>query len=123
MSHKVRTYHDVQALGLEKLRNAYASAGLSIRPRSGINKIEMIKEFARGLGLNPEEILVKQAFSEPDMKYVDPQERERADIRTLMLAIKADLKAGPREPEPLAVKFWDSEFSRCRILDIYLERD
>jgi hypothetical protein len=42
--------------------------------------------------LNPEEILVKQAFSEPDTKYVDPQERERADIRALMLAIKADLK-------------------------------
>ena len=42
-------------------------------------------------GLNPEEILVKNAFSEPETKYVDPDERERSDIRALMQAIKADL--------------------------------
>ncbi len=91
MGHKISTYHDVQGLGVEKLRNAYASAGLSIRPRTGINRIDMVKEFARGLGLNPEEILVKNAFSEPHAKYVDPEERERSDIRALMQAIKADL--------------------------------
>jgi len=76
---------------VEKLRNAYACAGLGIKPRTAINKIDMVKEFARGLGLNPEEILVKKTFVEPDTKYVDPQERERAGIRALMLAIKADL--------------------------------
>ena len=91
MGHKVSTYHDVQGLGVEKLRNAYASSGLAIRPRTAIDKIEMVKEFAKGLGLNPEEILVKKALSEADTKFVDPQERERAEIRTLMLAIKADL--------------------------------
>ena len=48
-------------------------------------------ESPRGLGLNPEEILVKNAFSEPDTKYVDPEERQRSDIRALMQAIKADL--------------------------------
>jgi len=68
MGHKISTYHDVQTLGAEKLRNAYASAGLSIRPRTSINKIEMVKDFARGLGLNPEEILVHKAFSEPETK-------------------------------------------------------
>jgi len=51
----------------------------------------MVKGFARGLTLNPEEILVKSAFSEPDTKYVDPDERERSDIRVLMQAIRADL--------------------------------
>jgi hypothetical protein len=39
-------YARIQALGIEKLRNAYASADLNIKPRSGINKIEMVKEFA-----------------------------------------------------------------------------
>lgn len=82
-------------MGIEKLRNAYASAGISIRPRQGIGKIEMVKEFARGLGLNPEEILVKKAFSEPETKYVDPQEREREEIRALMQAIKTDLMKAP----------------------------
>jgi site-specific recombinase XerD len=95
MGHKISTYHDVQSLGIEKLRNAYTSAGLSIKPRSGISKIEMVKEFALGLGLNPEEILIQNTFSEPDTKYVDPQERERQEIRTLMQAIKADLRKLP----------------------------
>jgi len=58
-------------LGVEKLRNAYASAGLSIRSPTGINKIDMVKESAKGLGLNPDEILVKKALSEPDTKYID----------------------------------------------------
>jgi hypothetical protein len=91
MGHTVDTYHDIQSKGVEFLRNIYAGAALSIKPRTGISKIDMVKEFARGLGLNPENILVKHAFSEPETKYVDPQERERADIRALMQAIKADL--------------------------------
>jgi len=37
----------------------------------------MVKEFALGLGLNPEEILIQNSFSEPDTKYVDPQKREK----------------------------------------------
>jgi len=95
MGHTVSTYHDIQSKGIEWLRNIYASAGLSIRPRTNISKIEMVKEFARGLGLNPEEILVQKAFSEPETKYLDPQEKERADIRALMQAIKADLLKTP----------------------------
>lgn len=47
------------------------------------------------MGLNPQEILVQNAFSEPETKYADPQERERADIRALMQAIKADLLKTP----------------------------
>jgi integrase len=74
MGHTVDTYHDIQSKGVEFLRSIYAGASLSIRPRSGISKIDMVKEFARGLGLNPEEILVHEALSEPDMKYVDPEE-------------------------------------------------
>jgi len=100
MGHIVSTYHDVQGLGVEKLRNAYASAGLSIRPRTGISKIEMVKEFARGLGLNPEEILFQKAFSEPETKYLDAGEREREDICALMQAIRADLaKATTTDPQ------------------------
>jgi len=76
---------------VEWLRNIYASAGLSIRQRASIDKIEMVKEFARGLGLDPEKILVKDAVSEPETKYIDPQERERREIRALMQAIKEEL--------------------------------
>jgi hypothetical protein len=91
MGHVVGTYHDVQGLGVEKLRRAYANAGLSIRPKDTKSRVEMVKEFARGLGLNPEKILVSQAFSEPDTKYVNPLEQEQAEIRVIMQAIRADL--------------------------------
>ncbi len=95
MGHIISTYHDIQALGLEKLRTAYASAALSIGPRTPTSKIDMVKEFARGLGLNPEEILVKHSLSEPETKYVNPQEQENAHVRALMQAIKADLLGSP----------------------------
>ena len=55
----------------------------------------MVKEFARGLGLNPQAILVKQAFSEPDTKYIDPQQREVVEIRSLIETIKTKLMSDP----------------------------
>jgi hypothetical protein len=51
--------------GVEFLRGIYASAGLSIRPKTSLGKLDMLKEFARLLGLNPEEIFVKEALSKP----------------------------------------------------------
>ena len=52
----------------------------------------MVKDFARALGLNPESIRINHAFTEPDSKYVNPQERETEEIRQLMTAIKEELK-------------------------------
>lgn len=45
IGHKISAYHDVQALGVAKLRDAYVSAGRSIKPRMGL----VVKGFARGL--------------------------------------------------------------------------
>jgi len=53
MGHTVNTYHDIQSKGIEFLRNIYASAGLSIRPRAQVSKIDMVKEFVRGPRLEP----------------------------------------------------------------------
>jgi len=92
MGHTVNTYHDIQSKGIEFLRNIYASAGLSIRPSAQVSKIEMVKEFIRGLGSNPEEILSKKALSEPHRVYATAQEREEDQIRALCLAFKDTLK-------------------------------
>lgn len=91
MGHTISVYNDIESNGIEFLRNIYGEAGLSIKPKSTITKLDMVKEFVRGMGMNPEEILVRNAFSEPDTKYIDPQERERTDIRLLMGAIKQEL--------------------------------
>jgi len=62
MGHTVDTYEDVQSLGIEALRNLYASAGLAIRPKTQANRIDQLKEIIRAWGQNPEEILTKDAL-------------------------------------------------------------
>jgi hypothetical protein len=92
MGHTVDTYHDIGSKGIEFLRNIYANAGLSIKPRAQISKIDMVKEFIRGMGMNPEDILTRQAISEPHRAYATTQEREEDQIRALCLAFKETLK-------------------------------
>jgi hypothetical protein len=62
MGHTISTYEDVQSLGVETLRNLYASAGLAIRSKTQVNRIEQLKEIIRAWGQNPEEILSKDAL-------------------------------------------------------------
>jgi len=62
MGKTIDTYEDVQSLGLETLRNLYVSAGLAIRPKTQVNRIEQLKEIIRAWGQNPEEILTKDAL-------------------------------------------------------------
>lgn len=64
MGHTVDTYHDIQSVGIDKLRNVYQSSGLCIGKKTPLNKIETAKELLRALGLNPEQILTKDALSQ-----------------------------------------------------------
>jgi site-specific recombinase XerD len=43
MGHTIDSYHDIESKGIEFLRRVYASAGLSIKPRSQSSKIDMVK--------------------------------------------------------------------------------
>jgi len=92
MSHTIDTYHDIESKGVEFLGNIYASAGLSIKPRAQTSKIDMVKEFIRGMGMNPEEILARQALAEPHRTYALGKDREEDKIRALCLAFKESLK-------------------------------
>jgi len=92
MGHTVDVYHDIQSKGVEFLRNIYASAGLSIRPRSNYSKIDMLKDIVRSWGLEPEKILTREALAEPHRTYVGPDEREKEQIRLLGLALRDSLK-------------------------------
>jgi site-specific recombinase XerD len=104
MGHTVDTYHDIQSKGIEFLRNLYASAGLSIRPRSHYTKIDMLKEMIRAWGLEPEKILTSEALAEPHRAYASQEEREKEEIRFLGLAlrdsIKKELLASLNSPSP-----------------------
>ncbi len=62
MGHTINTYEDVQSLGIETLRNLYASAGLAIRSKTKTNRIEELKVIIRAWGGNPEEFLSRDAL-------------------------------------------------------------
>ncbi len=90
--HTISTYHDIQSKGIEFHRNVYSNAGFSIRPKAQTSKIEMVKEFVRGLGLNPEDVLTRNALAEPHRIYATNQEREDDQIRALSRAFMDNLK-------------------------------
>ncbi len=94
MGHLVDTYHDVQMKGIDFLRNIYATAGLSIRPKTQLSKLELLKEVARAWGLNPEQILIRETSSIPHASYSDQSiARDQAQIITeaLKQAVKKEL--------------------------------
>jgi hypothetical protein len=92
MGHTVDTYHDIQSKGVEFLRNAYATAGLSIAPKQKGWELDALKAFARGLGLEPEKVLTEAAFAEPHRAYATSEDREQAQTRALSVAIKELIK-------------------------------
>jgi hypothetical protein len=75
--------------GVEFLRGIYASSGLSIRPKTKLGKLDMLKEFARLLGLNPEEIFVKEALSKPWRTVMAPGEIAEEQIAMLQERIRS----------------------------------
>ena len=85
MGHTISTYNDIRMKGIEYLRNLYASSGLSIRPRTKLTKIDRLKMFAESLGLNPDEVLSRDALSRPHRTVVDPESRK---IKVLNQALK-----------------------------------
>jgi len=92
MGHTVDTYHDIQSKGIQFLRNIYATAGLSIEPKKKGWELEALKTFARGLGLQPEKVLVQSEFAEPHRAFATPEDREDAQTRILSIAIKELIK-------------------------------
>jgi len=87
MGHTVSTYHDVRMKGIEFLRGIYLSSGLSIKPKTKQNKLDMLKTIVRAWGMDPEKILVKEAFTEPH-RFIKPDEMYQLQITTLNRTIR-----------------------------------
>ena len=92
MGHKTSTYLDIRMKGVEFLRNVYAASGFSIRPRTRVGRLEMLKEIIRAWGMDPEKILVKEALSEPHRVIVDSRDGEESQIKALAGALKEILR-------------------------------
>ncbi len=92
MGHKVSTYHDIQMKGIEFLRNIYVASGLSIRPKTKLSQIQVLKEIVKSMGynwkINPEQVLIRKALAEPHRTYATPKDREEAYIHELRHSLK-----------------------------------
>ena len=83
MGHTINTYHDIQSLGIEKLRQAYASARLSIKPKTRVSKIDALKEIIRAWGLEPEKILSREAVSQGAITHLSSESLENHQLQIL----------------------------------------
>ena len=81
MGHVTDTYNQVEELGVEKLRLAYAGTDLRIRGRIRSSSLELIKEYIRARGLNPEQILTREAFLDNATTVVDPEDYQLKKLR------------------------------------------
>ena len=88
MGKTIDTYEDVQSLGIETLRNLYTSAGLAIRPKTQVNRIEQFKEILRAMGENPEEVLSKDALMRGNITEL-PEQNQNHQLSVLADQLKA----------------------------------
>jgi len=91
MGHTINTYHDIKMKGVEFLRGIYIASGLSIKPKTRVSKIDALKEIIRAWGMNPEEILTRQALTEPHRTVIDRSQMEQSQIQQLSIALKQQL--------------------------------
>lgn len=99
MGHTIGTYHDIEMKGIEFLRNIYAASGLSIRPKTQLSKIEVLKEIVRAWGLNAEEVLTEESLSRPDAATgYGEEEQVKSLSQTLKEMMRKELLNGKDNP-------------------------
>ena len=91
MGHTISTYHDIKMKGIEYLRGIYMASGLSIKPKTRVNKLDALKEIIRAWGLNPEEILTRDAMREPNRTVIDRSEIENHQLNQLTTELKQQM--------------------------------
>jgi len=87
------TYNDIQLKGIDFLREIYARAGLSIQPKSQYSRLQKATGFLRGIGINSEKALIREAFAEPhgfDTTAIGDREGQRT--RILLETLKGHLE-------------------------------
>lgn len=92
MGHVPDTYHDIQSLGIDKLRNIYETAGLAIQKRTQISKIEALKEIIRAWGMNPEQLLTEDALKDGAATHKNTEELENHQLAILSNQLKQLIK-------------------------------
>lgn len=67
----------------EFLRNVYASSGLSIRPKTQTSKMDAVKAMIRVLGMNPDQVPMRESLIQPARTYIGTEDRENHQLQVL----------------------------------------
>ncbi len=102
MGHTINTYHDIEMKGIEYLRGIYSASALSIRPKTRVSKIDALKEIIRAWGLNPDEILTKDALTRPNATIISRDQLEERQLHQLSVALKNEVLKEIREEKHAA---------------------
>jgi site-specific recombinase XerD len=130
MGHTIDTYHDVQSKGVKWLRSVYASANLRIRPESKMSERELLKKslgaLVREYGLDPDKVIMWDAFAEPHRTFVSPEDLENHQIRVLSSALKEQIKreivTELQSTESSEIQRWRGGPAGTRTPDLHLVR-
>jgi hypothetical protein len=90
--------------GTEYLRGIYAASGLSIKPKTKVTKIDALKEIIRAWGLNPEEILTRDAMRESHRTIIDRSEVENHQLNQLTSALREQMPKESSKNKPQNVQ-------------------
>jgi integrase len=104
MGHTISTYHDIEMKGIEYLRGIYSASALSIKPKTKVSKIDALKEIIRAWGLNPDEILTKDALTRPNATIISRDQLEERQMHQLSVALKQELIKEIREENHATTK-------------------
>jgi diphthamide synthase (EF-2-diphthine--ammonia ligase) len=70
----------------------YPARSIVHKVPEGVCARDALKEIIRAWGMNPEEILTRQALSSHNAAYVDSSARENDQIRALSIALRDQMK-------------------------------
>lgn len=92
MGHKGSVYNDIRSKGIEFLRGLYASANLSLKPRTTLSEIDILKTMIRGWGKDPEQYLSKEALNMPHRACIRPGKFENQQVNVLRKYLRELIK-------------------------------
>ena len=92
MGHTVDTYDDIQSLGIDRLRGVYSAAGLAIRTKTQVSKVDALKEIIRAWGMNPEQLLAREALIQGNITMKTQADVENHQLSVLATQLKLLIK-------------------------------
>ena len=104
MGHTISTYHDIEMKGIEYLRGIYSASALSIRPKTKVSQIDILKAIIRAWGLNPDEFLTKDALTRPNATIIGRDQLEERQLHQLTVALKNEVLKEIREEQHATTK-------------------